>query len=290
MENKNIIIQKQAVAGVVEAILIVTLIAIILSMVQLIYIPQIMEQREAEHMDQVATQFSQLKFSIDVQSAMGQLESDIPISSPITLGSNELPYFITARATGELKVIPKQCSVNVSLDTTPSEEYNYCLGLIKYNAYNAYFVSQSYILESGGIIISQPNGNSIVENPPIAAELDGKNITIDFTMVNVTPVYGKDKSPTTHDTIFIRTNFSNITSILNNVTVNYINISSKYLSAWNISFHDVLQDIIRVGGINIKLFPDQHVEITPNKSNGYSIILNLNIVKIYAQISPGWIR
>ena len=56
----------QAVAGVIEALLLVALAAIVLSTIQLVYIPDIMEQREADHMDQVDNQFSHLKSVIDL--------------------------------------------------------------------------------------------------------------------------------------------------------------------------------------------------------------------------------
>ena len=56
--------KKLAVAGVIEALLLVALASIILSTIQLVYIPQMMEEREAEHMDEVSNQFSSLKFMI----------------------------------------------------------------------------------------------------------------------------------------------------------------------------------------------------------------------------------
>ena len=46
MKNRKIIKEKHAVAGVIEALLLVGLVAVILSVIQLLYIPQVMEQRE----------------------------------------------------------------------------------------------------------------------------------------------------------------------------------------------------------------------------------------------------
>ena len=51
MKNKNYLKERDAVAGVIEALLLVALVAIVLSTIQLIYIPQVMEQREADHED-----------------------------------------------------------------------------------------------------------------------------------------------------------------------------------------------------------------------------------------------
>ena len=67
MKNKKIIKRNGAVAGVIEALLLVALVSIIISTIQLTYIPQTMEQKEAEHMDDVENQFSYCCSQIVVQ-------------------------------------------------------------------------------------------------------------------------------------------------------------------------------------------------------------------------------
>ena len=58
-----------AVVGMVSAILIVGLIVAVISVIQVVYVPIIMEQREAEHMDKVTEQFGSLTSVIDSQAA-----------------------------------------------------------------------------------------------------------------------------------------------------------------------------------------------------------------------------
>ena len=121
-----------AVAGVIEALLMVALVAVIISTVQLVYVPEIMEQKEAEHMDQISNQFSSLKSMIDLQIIS---RSDAPIFSMITLGSRELPYFISARAYGEVNVIDSGTSrIVVDEDEWQATP----LTAVSYQAYNAY--------------------------------------------------------------------------------------------------------------------------------------------------------
>ena len=146
MKNKKFIKRKDAVAGVIEALLLVALVSIVISTIQLVYIPQTMEQREAEHMDDVENQFSYLKSVIDLQSLV---KENVPISSPITLGSRELPYFVTAKAFGQLDIIYGG-STDSKIMTDSSADIP--LTSIKYEAFNSYFVDQTYILE--GEIIS----------------------------------------------------------------------------------------------------------------------------------------
>jgi len=88
--------------GVVVAILVVVLIVAVLVIIQTYYVPQWMKEREAEHMDVVANQFAGLKYSLDLQTME---QSSSPLTNSITLGSKELPYFVTARAFGSLQIV-----------------------------------------------------------------------------------------------------------------------------------------------------------------------------------------
>ena len=93
--------------GVIVAILIVTLFAIMLITIQTYYIPRWMKEREAEHMDLVANQFASLKYSVDLQAIE---RSESPLINSITLGSKELPYFVTSRAFGSLQILSSNSS------------------------------------------------------------------------------------------------------------------------------------------------------------------------------------
>ncbi|MFA5102886.1 MAG: hypothetical protein WC525_06995, partial [Candidatus Thermoplasmatota archaeon] len=92
-----------AVVGVVTAVLLIGLIVAVVSLVQTIYIPKVMEQREAEHMDKVAEQFSYLTSVIDGQAA--DQKKNLPIATSITLGSKELPYMLSIKAFGKLEIL-----------------------------------------------------------------------------------------------------------------------------------------------------------------------------------------
>ena len=60
-----------------------------------------MEQREAEHMDKVAEQFTYLTSVIDGQAA--DQSRNMPVATSITLGSKELPYMLSIKAFGSLR-------------------------------------------------------------------------------------------------------------------------------------------------------------------------------------------
>lgn len=261
-----------AVAGVIEALLLVALVAIVLSTVQLVYIPEIMEQRESEHMDDVDNQFSYLKSVIDLQSS---LQKDVPISSPITLGSSELPYFVTARSFGQLDIIDDTSSW-IKTDNIP----NIPLTSIQLDAMNSYFVQQLYILEGSAILVQQSDGESVRVEPSLSAQNNSDNISIVWQLPVFKSIAGKN-STSGYQNCFIRTNYSsNIT--YSGIKTN-ISIYSQFLDAWNATFNSVLEEAAENGYISVQKYPT-YLRITPGTKEIY---LTITVVTIYAQIGPG---
>jgi len=107
---------KNGQVGIVVTILVVSLFVSVIVIIQVYYVPQWMKDKEADHMDIVANQFANLKFSIDLQAMS---KADIPITTSITLGSKELPYFMSSRAFGSLQILPPSES-NFGIYVTPS--------------------------------------------------------------------------------------------------------------------------------------------------------------------------
>ena len=278
MKNRNFIKGKYAVAGVIEALLLVGLVAIILSIIQLVYIPQIMEQKEADHMDAVSNQFSFLKSVIDLQS---MTKKDVPISSPITLGNRALPYFVTMGAYGQLKIVDDagEIEINNSISIAP-------LTSIKYEAYNYYFPKpiprQDYILEGGCIIVWQEDGEVARVEPAINVE-NVTDVNIYYDIPIIVEISGKNITAGSEN-CFIRTNYSirSDSSWIGETNVSNIKISTEYPSAWENLTKDLLGN-----DVNIRRGSD-HVEIT-KKTPGKTINLYYRRIYIYAQVSPGWI-
>jgi hypothetical protein len=288
MKNRKIKPHSQAVAGVIEALLLVALVSIVLSTIQLVYIPQIMEQKEAEHMDLVSNQVSTLKSMIDVQA---MTRSSSPISSMITLGSSDLPYFITAKAFGEVsirdnpayKIVIFQEPVSLPSGVVP-------LTSIQYMADNSYFVDQSYILEGGGMIVQQPDGVPVMRSDPSISSINNTNsITVHFDLTHVIAVPGKNLT-NGEGICFIRTNYSSNrthTELLQ--SGEYLRIYTAYLNAWNESLHNLLGiytvSLPPLMNINVNSGVG-YIEITPGTKD---ILLQLNVIDIYVQIGRGWI-
>lgn len=103
--NIGIFMEKfdKAQVGIIAAVLIAALIAIILVIIQIEYVPNWMSDKESEHMDLVKNQLGMLKSNIDTQCTDRSLH--FPLSSPIKLGSEKIPYFASSRAFGDINIV-----------------------------------------------------------------------------------------------------------------------------------------------------------------------------------------
>ena len=284
MKNKRFIKRKDAVAGVIEALLLVALASIVISTIQLVYIPQTMEQRESEHMDDVENQFSYLKSVIDLQSIV---KENVPISSPITLGSRELPYFVTAKAFGQLEIIDEDSTdsrITMNFPTIPSIP----LTSIKYEAFNSYFVDQTYVLEGGCVIVKQSDGETVKIEPSITInnKSSENKIEIIYNIPVINGIPGKN-STNGYKNCFVRTNYSNQESY-SMAEIDYIYIYTNYLDAWGASLNKLLKEEVENGYIVIEKRPilsPEYVSITP--SGGIHLYIELTVTYVGAQIGPG---
>ena len=87
---RQIIKPDDGLVGIIVTILVIGLIIVVTGIIQSVYVPQWLEQKEAEHMQIVSYQFAQLKQSLDIFSVIEQKNA---ISIYITLGTSETPIF-----------------------------------------------------------------------------------------------------------------------------------------------------------------------------------------------------
>ena len=275
---------ENAVAGIVVSILIVGLVLSVIYVVQLVYIPNWMAEKEAEHIDGVADQFSLMKFAIDTQSLT---EKDIPVSTSITLGSKELPFLSSNRAFGFLRIDTESCSLDITND---SSTFSHILGCIKYSSKNAYFLDRSYSYEAGAIISSQSKGSIISVIPYFYADYDNvSELNITFKTVKLTPI-GEKTSVSGFGTYPVQTQyFSHEDLIIPQVSK--INITTLYPTAWRLFLNTTLKNNgLTYGSGNDYWLTTNSNEIILQFSGSLTVDLHLYVTNIKAQIAPGWIE
>jgi hypothetical protein len=283
--------QNSAVAGVIEALLLVGLVAIVISMIQLVYIPQVMEQREADHMDGVFNQMSSLKAMVDME---GMTQSYSPISSMVTLGSPRLPYFLTAPAYGRLSYY-EAATTRIVFNPAPFIGgiflINQTISSIRYLGENSYFVDQEYILEGGGIIMKQANGAPVMIADPLISPDNKSSFILHITLPIFIEKGGKGQAEG-DGKCFVRTNFSS-SQVYNESSfgtdMGVIKLYSDYAVAWNQSLHNLLGPYLHKY-VEVSLSPShEYVQIQALSTGGKQVGLSVKVIKIFVQIGPGYV-
>lgn len=276
-----------AVVGIVAAFLIVGLIVAVISVIQTQYVPKWMKEKEADHMNLLADQFAQLKYAIDTH--MVNQRRNTPISTTITLGSKEMPYLMSMRAFGQLRILNNQFNITITRNDTTS--YSYELGIIQYSSYNAYYINQDYIYECGGVILSQTSGNTMYIKPSISVSFE-KNVTISFNIINISTIGNKDQSEHGYGPAPIQTEYIETVTPAPILNVSNITINTSYTNAW----HSFLNSTLIKAGLNYAGYGTNYsINVSDRKvfvefHDTINVNLELNIIKIGAQIAPGWVE
>jgi len=271
---------EHGVVGIVVAVLLIGLLVSVVSLLQMVYVPRWMEQKEAEHMDIVANQFSQFKFTVDTLSVTAHEYSQI--SSPITLGSKEMPFLQSARAYGTLDILPNACKITI---TDKTETISYILGSLRYSSSNAYYIDQSIIYENGALILSQQFGDVMTVQPAFSVNDNGD---LNFNIFGFSGL-GAKTSITGYGTYPIQTKFSS-SETYDIFNIEKITIYTLYKTAWSMFFNDTLSNSMLNFSID-DTEDDDGITITfYDTDDGYRPELFLNVYEIEIQLSPGWIE
>ncbi len=285
--KKNLTLRNnnEGVAGIIVAVMLIGVLFAFLSVVQLNYVPDWSEEREAEHMETVAHQFTQLKFSVDLLSTVGI--SGNKITTPLTLGTQEipLPFLKSDKSFGFLRVFTDECIVNIT-DTTPTT-YSNPLGSIKYTSRNSNYVNVEFIYEAGGIITNQELGNTMYVMPYFDVD-NTASVDITFDVVNFIENTG-NKYTTGLGNILIKLEYiqTDTTSINN---ADKITINSNYLLAWHNFLNDTLSDAGLTYGTSDDFTIIENDELTIDFNDALSVDVTIRIIDINIKIGPGWLN
>jgi hypothetical protein len=276
----------EGAASIVAAVLIIGIFISFLSFIQINQIPDWTEEREAEHMEHVANQFTHLKFAADMLSTIDK--SGNKFTTDITLGTKEIPmpFLKSSNSYGFLKLLDDECQINVTDQS--SNSYSYPLGSVKYSSRNTEYVNMEYIYEAGGIIINQKSGNVMFSMPYFSVDY-GSTVDISYDTINFIEVSGKK-----YTTGYVRTPLQieylrrNISS-LNNVDT--IKIITEYPKAWyNFLNSSLSSSGLEYGPSNDYIIIETDDETSIDFNNALTINLDINIAEINIQIGPGWIN
>jgi hypothetical protein len=273
-----------AVVGVVTAVLLIGLIVAVVSLVQTIYIPKMMEQREAEHMDKVAEQFTYLTSVVDGQAA--DQSKNMPVATSITLGSKELPYMLSIKAFGTLQILDNARHINITLANGTIKTFP--VGVISYSSINGYFLDQTYTYEAGAMIVSQTEGNLMMVRPSFFIEYDSTQsiLNITFNVVNVTSV-GQKTIASGFGTYPIQTEFYRVTQNVTYTAIQDITLATPLSNAWYMFTDSLLKTAVNDNQYDLT---DTGHSLVLDDFTSLSVNVSFKIIDIRAQIGPGWVE
>lgn len=271
-----------AVVGIITAILIVGLFVTVFATVQTVYVPQWMEENEATHLQEVKNQFMQLKFALDIQ-VYNPEKSEMKLTTPITLGSEKVPYFLSEKSYGEIKIDDDAFQIEITGNDSTIEE---SLNTLYYQSQNSYYPDQRFTYETGGVILSQSEGSLLVSSPFLSIIESNENISFNWTIINITSIGGK-RSAHGSSTCSILSQYTNRSETrIDNVSE--IQINTAYPLVWKRYLNDTLQDKGLIHNTNYTISV-QSDSILLTLLVDKQVNWNINKVNVIAQITPGWI-
>lgn len=286
MISKKIKNANEGVVGIVVTVLLIGLIVAVMVMVNNVYVPNWVEQQESSHMGDVAYEFKQLKFALDIQTIVNDTTA---ISTPITLGSREIPVFDTGRTFGSLMIVPSDCifTINYTVNSTALQHF-IITDTIKYSSGNSYYVDQNYMYQAGALILSQDDADVLIGKPSIFVKkpVDRKNITMNF--VDIAGIEGKTTAGG-YGTYGIYTQVSDPDLSYTHLTnVSEITIETAYPNAWNTTIQrSFLQQGLNINYTAVASTNKLTISIYPDELGGYYYDMYVRTVEVNSEIGFG---
>jgi len=165
------------VVGIVATVLIIGLLITFVGIIKTVHVPNWIEQKEAQHLNDVENQFTQLKYTLDI---LALLEKNVAISNYVTLGSEELPFINEGRTYDTLAISSGDFQINFSNAT---DSFSFPLSDIVFSSKNNYFVNQILCLEAGALILSQTS-KSILLGPPLVSVSNFTNVSLSLFAIS----------------------------------------------------------------------------------------------------------
>jgi hypothetical protein len=179
------------VAAVIGTIMALLVFLTFLTVLVTTWIPVTMKDNERNHMNEVVSQFSDMKSGVDNMMVYTTISGkpSLPTYQAVTLGAPGVPAFASPTA-GFLSMYPKG-TTNAMMVTTFTEETSSNSvslvggGSVQMYAPNRYYVQQWVAYENGGILLKQDDGQVFRAAPSITLSKDGNSVNMDITQIDL---------------------------------------------------------------------------------------------------------
>jgi hypothetical protein len=178
-------LSKDGVSTVVGAVLLLALLITVIAAAKVVYVPDMKQQAEADHMDSVVQDIMDHKARLDEAAFASNLTSPDQsvyvssgafVSTNIEMGGGSIPVVGPSPSSGTLKVDPDYGQLTITAGyraDVPPDNANLTplkgeMGSFSYSSANSYRPDQKYHFEDGMVIMSQYDGRSVIAGPAIA--------------------------------------------------------------------------------------------------------------------------
>ena len=245
--------EEEAAAGVVAIMLAILVVILLVTMVTSVWMPVWMEKREANQIQQVTSDFGNIKATIDNQILQG--DTTFTVANPVTLGTEGFAMFGTD-SSGSFSInhfrndeLEYYCNIQNGSGTVNIT----ATGGMKYNSNNDYYVNQEIAYENGALILSQGDGQVMRIGPQFTVEKFGPVNKVTFVLITVS---GIETSIQGTSTILFQTQLITYTSASHLfVPVDQLTLTmiSEYTVAWSRYYNNTMIDAGLVPGTDYTL-------------------------------------
>ena len=190
--RKSLFNSESAGATVIAAVLLLSIIFTVLTVVRTEYVPQWKTDAEQSHMSEVQNDMAELKSTVDMVSLFTTSDQNssaygYSVTVPFSMGGGEIPVLEPSKSSGTLSVNTERCRMIITpkrplvTDTKTVE-----CGGITYYSNNRQYLDQVFRYENGALILAQDNRSLMRQVPSFSIQKTKEgNYTVSIQAIEI---------------------------------------------------------------------------------------------------------
>ena len=191
--RKSLFNSESAGATVIAAVLLLSIIFTVLTVVRTEYVPQWKTDAEQSHMSEVQNDMAELKSTVDMVSLFTASDQDssaygYSVTVPFSMGGGEIPVLEPSKSSGTLSVNTERYRMTITpkrSSITESPQIVDCGG-ITYYSNNRQYMDQVFRYENGALILSQGERSLMRQVPSFSIQqTEEGNYTVSIQAIEI---------------------------------------------------------------------------------------------------------
>ncbi|AKB34801.1 hypothetical protein MSSAC_0211 [Methanosarcina siciliae C2J] len=191
--RKSLFNSESAVATVIAAVLLLSIIFTVLAVVRIEYVPAWKTDAEQSHMSEVQNDMAELKSTVDMislftSSDLNYSENRFPVTISFSMGGGEIPILEPSKSSGTLSLNGEYCRMTITPEKSSistSHKIVDCGG-ITYYSNNREYINQVFRYENGALILSQKDRSLMRQFPSFDIKHTDDNYTVSINAIKIT--------------------------------------------------------------------------------------------------------